>query len=154
MRPALCTVYAVKSEAKPNMSDSFLKQNTSIYANHSPLMRLKIKNRDARRLWLDSQGLAIAPIGPLNLLQTIKDLGFVQLDSIRNVTRAHHHILWSRNQNYREPMLWKLLAEERALFEHFTHDASLIPMIITRCGHVNFRASRKRSQGHGMLALT
>jgi len=52
----------------------------------------------------------------------------VQLDSIRNVTRAHHHILWSRNQNYRETMIWKLLAQDRSLFEHFTHDAALIPM--------------------------
>lgn len=91
-------------------------------------MRLRINNRNARRLWLASQGLANTPTGPLDLLQIIKDLGFVQLDSIRNVTRAHHHILWSRNQNYREPMLWKCLAEDRALFEHFTHDASLIPM--------------------------
>ena len=91
-------------------------------------MPLKIKNRDARRLWLRSQGLAETPTGPLDLLQIIKDLGFVQLDSIRNVTRAHHHILWSRNQNYREPMLWDLLSKDRALFEHFTHDASLIPM--------------------------
>ena len=40
----------------------------------------------------------------------IHDLGFVQLDSIQVVARAHHHILWSRNQNYREPMLDKLLA--------------------------------------------
>ncbi len=91
-------------------------------------MGIRIKNRDARRLWLNSQGLAKSPTGPLDLLQIIKDLGFVQLDSIRNVTRAHHHILWSRNQNYREPMLWQRLAEDRALFEHFTHDASLIPM--------------------------
>ncbi|WP_367117616.1 winged helix-turn-helix domain-containing protein [uncultured Roseovarius sp.] len=56
----------------------------------------------------------------------IQDLGFVQIDTVRNVTRAHHHILWSRNQNYREGMLWPLL-EQRQLFEHFTHDASLIP---------------------------
>ena len=89
---------------------------------------LRISNRDARRLWLSSNGLADAPTGPLDLLEIIKALGFVQLDTIRNVTRAHHHILWSRNQNYREPMLNKLLAEERSLFEHFTHDASLIPM--------------------------
>lgn len=91
-------------------------------------MTLRIKNREARRLWLHSTGLADTPTGPLDLLQIIKDLGFVQLDTIRNVTRAHHHILWTRNQNYREPMLWKLLADDRGLFEHFTHDASLIPM--------------------------
>ncbi len=69
-------------------------------------MPLRISNRDARRLWLDAQGLAPTPTGPLDLLATIERLGFVQLDTIRMVARAHHHILWSRNQNYREPMLW------------------------------------------------
>lgn len=91
-------------------------------------MALKIRNRDARRLWLNSQGLAAAPTGRLDLLEIIRNLGFVQLDTIRNVTRAHHHILWSRNQNYREPMLNRLLAKDRMVFEHFTHDASLLPM--------------------------
>jgi hypothetical protein len=91
-------------------------------------MALKISNRDARRLWLNSQGLAAAPIGRLDLLEIIRNLGFVQLDTIRNVTRAHHHILWSRNQNYREPMLNRLLAKDRMVFEHFTHDASVLPM--------------------------
>ena len=91
-------------------------------------MPLVIKNRDARRLWLHSLGLSGAPTGPLELIPTIKRLGFVQIDTIRNVTRAHHHILWSRNQNYREKMLWSALADDRSLFEHFTHDASLLPM--------------------------
>ncbi|MEO0607135.1 MAG: crosslink repair DNA glycosylase YcaQ family protein [Pseudomonadota bacterium] len=58
----------------------------------------------------------------------IERLGFVQLDTIQVVARAHHHILWSRNQNYREPMLNRHLAEHRLVFEHFTHDASVIPM--------------------------
>lgn len=89
---------------------------------------LKIRNRDARRLWLDAQGLAATPTGPLDLAGTIHKLGFVQLDSIRVVARAHDHILWSRNQNYREPMLVKLLKDQRAVFEHFTHDASVIPI--------------------------
>jgi len=89
---------------------------------------LKISNRDARKLWLNAQGLANVPTGALDVLQIIRDLGFVQLDTIRNVTRAHHHILWSRNQNYREPMLDKMVAEERSIFEHFTHDASVLPM--------------------------
>jgi len=56
-------------------------------------------------------------------------MGFVQLDTIRTVSRAHHHILWSRNQNYREPMLWKALTD-RHVFEHFTHDSSILPMDI------------------------
>lgn len=90
---------------------------------------LRIPNRQARRLWLSVNGLLQAPQGPLDVLGMIRRLGFVQIDTIRNVTRAHNHILWSRNQTYREGMLWPLLRERR-LFEHFTHDASLIPMEI------------------------
>ncbi len=89
---------------------------------------LKISNRDARRLWLCAQGLAGAPTGKLDLGAMIHRLGFVQLDTIRVVARAHHHILWSRNQNYREPMLNRHMADHRQVFEHFTHDASVIPM--------------------------
>jgi len=96
--------------------------------SHTYEVVLKINNKQARRLWLHAQGLAKTPTGPLDLLQIISDLGFVQIDSIRNVTRAHHHILWTRNQNYREHMVWDLLAKDRLLFEHFTHDASLIPI--------------------------
>lgn len=91
-------------------------------------MTLKINNRDARRLWLSAQGLALAPTGPLDVLQIISDLGYVQLDSIQNVSRAHHHILWSRNQKYREAMFDPLMSEERVVFEHYGHDASVFPM--------------------------
>lgn len=91
-------------------------------------MPLRIRNRDARRLWLSSLGLASAPTGCLDVLKIIKQLGFVQLDTLQNISRAHHHILWSRNQNYREPMLNTLLAKDRAIFEHFTHDAAVLPM--------------------------
>ncbi|WP_417613171.1 winged helix-turn-helix domain-containing protein [Parasphingorhabdus sp.] len=91
-------------------------------------MALRIPNRQARWLWLNAQALADTPTGPLNLIETIRRLGFVQLDTIQNVTRAHHHILWSRNQNYREAMIDELLGQDRAVFEHFTHDASVLPM--------------------------
>ncbi len=88
---------------------------------------MRLSNRDARRLWLHGHGLAAPPTGAVDVMGIINALGFVQIDTIRNVSRAHHHILWSRNQNYREKQLWPLL-ESRQLFEHFTHDASLIPM--------------------------
>lgn len=88
---------------------------------------LRLDNKTARRLWLTTQGLAATPTGPLDVLGIVRALGFVQLDTIQVVARAHHHILWSRNQNYREPMLDKLL-RSRGVFEHFTHDASVLPM--------------------------
>lgn len=107
-------------------------------------MVLKINNRDGRRLWLNTVGLGSTPTGPLDVLGIIKELGFVQLDTIRNVSRAHHHILWSRNQNYREPMLDKLLGEERLVFEHFTHDASVLPMEYYPMWKRQFRRMKER----------
>ncbi|MFY0635604.1 MAG: YcaQ family DNA glycosylase [Vannielia sp.] len=89
---------------------------------------LTISNAQARALWLSAHGLATPPTGKLDAPQIIRDLGFVQLDSIQIVSRAHHHIMWSRNANYREPMMDRLLGKQRAVFEHFTHDASVLPM--------------------------
>lgn len=88
---------------------------------------LRISNRQARHLWLGTNLLSATPTGPLDLQEMIWRLGFVQIDTIRNVTRAHNHILWSRNQNLRESEVWSRLVR-RELFEHFTHDASLIDM--------------------------
>ncbi len=89
---------------------------------------LRISNRDARKLWLSAQGLIATPTGRLDVMSIVRKLGFVQLDTIQVVSRAHHHILWSRNQNYREHLLDKVMTKDRALFEHFTHDASVLPM--------------------------
>ncbi|MDF1871688.1 crosslink repair DNA glycosylase YcaQ family protein [Vannielia sp.] len=89
---------------------------------------LHISNSAARGLWLATNHLATAPTGRSDMAALIHDLGFVQLDTIQVISRAHHHILWSRAQSYREPMLDKLLARDRAVFEHFTHDASVLPM--------------------------
>ena len=95
-----------------------------------PANSISINNRNLRRLWLAANRLVEPPSGPLNaagIMQIIRDLGFLQIDTVRNVVRAQDHILWSRNRNYRERMLWPLL-QQRQLFEHFTHDASLIPV--------------------------
>ncbi|WP_322866414.1 winged helix-turn-helix domain-containing protein [Aquicoccus sp. G2-2] len=88
---------------------------------------LRIANRQARWLWLAAQGLSQTPQGKLDLAGMIHDLGLVQLDTVQVIARAHHHILWSRNQNYREPMLGKLM-KARGIFEHFSHDACVLPM--------------------------
>ena len=91
-------------------------------------MALTLDNRTMRRLWLHTNGLLTPSSGPLDIVAIIKKLGFVQLDTIQNVSRAHHHILWSRNAKYREPMLDEVLGAQTHLFEHFTHDASVLPM--------------------------
>ena len=91
--------------------------------------RLRIGNRQARRIWLAANGLLGPGGGPVDALRTIRELGFLQIDTVRNIVRAHDHILWSRNNRYREDGVWQLL-RRRDLFEHFTHDASLLPMEI------------------------
>ncbi len=91
-------------------------------------MTFRINNELIRQFWLESNHLRNTPIGEVNVLGIIRKLGFVQLDSIQNAARAHHHILWSRNQNYREDMLDEILKQRQDIFEHFTHDASVLPM--------------------------
>ena len=89
-----------------------------------------LRNRAARHLFLDRHALAEAPSGPASgaaLSALIERLGFVQLDSINTVERAHHMILWSRRPAYKPAALKRLLERDRALFEHWTHDAAVIP---------------------------
>ncbi|MDX1576720.1 MAG: crosslink repair DNA glycosylase YcaQ family protein, partial [Kiloniellales bacterium] len=89
-----------------------------------------ISNADARRAFLAGQGLARPVGGRLTregLYGQIERLGFVQVDSINTVERAHHLILFARNHNYRHGQLTHLLERKAALFENWTHDASIIP---------------------------
>jgi uncharacterized protein len=57
----------------------------------------------------------------------VERMGFVQLDSINVVERAHHLTLASRLDGYRHEHLTRLLERDRSLFEHWTHDASAVP---------------------------
>ncbi|MBS0564595.1 MAG: YcaQ family DNA glycosylase [Proteobacteria bacterium] len=90
----------------------------------------RLENALARRVFLSAQALAEPPVGPArgaDLLALIRRLGFVQVDSINTVERAHHMILWTRRQSYRPEALKPLLERDRLLFEHWTHDAAIIP---------------------------
>lgn len=94
------------------------------------MTRPVLSNTDARRIFLDRHALLEPPTGPSrgdDLLDLIRRLGFVQVDSINTVERAHHMILWSRRQSYRPKHLTPLLERDRALFEHWTHDAAILP---------------------------
>ncbi len=90
-----------------------------------------LPNAVARRHFLDRHGLARRPSGTghsADLRAVVDQLGFVQLDSINTVARAHHMILHARRQQYRQPALAPALYSNRGAFEHWTHDASLISM--------------------------
>jgi uncharacterized protein YcaQ len=90
-----------------------------------------LPNAAARRLFLHLHGLGEAPAGPAkgaDLAALITRIGFVQVDSITTVERAHHMILAARRPAYRPEALKRLLERDRAVFEHWTHDASILPV--------------------------
>ncbi|MEJ2792875.1 crosslink repair DNA glycosylase YcaQ family protein [Iodobacter sp. LRB] len=83
-----------------------------------------------RRHALTRQGLqseAIFGRGPAATLAAIEHLGYVQIDTISIIERAHHHILWSRVPDYQSGFLNQLL-ENRQIFEYWFHAASYLPM--------------------------
>lgn len=91
---------------------------------------LAIDASTARQTILHLQGLSTPPNSRQSrndLYTLIKSLGFVQLDSIQWVERAHHMILFARNQTYRPNHLAPLIEQDKRLFENWTHDASFIP---------------------------
>ena len=57
----------------------------------------------------------------------IKHLGYVQIDTISVVERAHHHVLWSRNRRYC-PSHLKILQDETKIFEYWAHAAAYLPI--------------------------
>src|SRR5579862_6524475 len=108
------------------------------------MARLVITNRDARRLFLHKHALGKRSSHTLlhqDVLSLVCRLGFVQLDSINTVERAHHMILFSRASGYDRELLSDL-HHGRALFEHWTHDASLLPIEFYPHWHHRFRNAR------------
>jgi uncharacterized protein YcaQ len=106
-----------------------------------------ISNRQARHALMRLTGLAGERRGPLRgeaLHALVHNLGYVQLDSINVVERAHHHILHSRGAGYRPAALKRLVEKDRLLFEHWTHDASVVPMAFYPYWQHRFERARTR----------
>ncbi|TLP65779.1 winged helix-turn-helix domain-containing protein [Parasedimentitalea maritima] len=107
----------------------------------------QLDNRTARRLFMDRHALIETPTGSAKgpeLLELITRLGFVQLDSINTVARAHDMILYSRRPSYRAQNLKQLYEGDRELFEHWTHDAAVIPMQFYPQWHLRFKRDAAR----------
>ncbi len=86
--------------------------------------------QQARKLVLLSQrlpptkqnGSAIAAT-----LSAIEHLGYIQIDTISAIERAHHHTIWNRNPRYKPSHLDKLL-DDKQIFEYWSHAAAYLPM--------------------------
>ena len=86
---------------------------------------------EVRSIVLRSQGLADneSPfgLGKPAVLKAVEHLGYVQVDPINVIQRAHHHVLWSRVPDYHPDMLHELQSPDAAVFEYWNHASSYLP---------------------------
>ncbi|WP_454631256.1 winged helix-turn-helix domain-containing protein [Bradyrhizobium cenepequi] len=95
-----------------------------------PIPSHPLSRTDARRIWLSAQKLdAAAPFGdgPAAVAAAVEHLGYVQIDTINVIERAHHHILYSRIPDYRRADLRHAQGVDRSVFEYWTHALSYVP---------------------------
>jgi hypothetical protein len=95
---------------------------------------------DARKLVISSQMLNSANgfKSKKDLLAIITRLGYIQIDTISIVERAHKHVLWTRLPEYRNEMLDELIDKDKKVFEFWDHAAAYLPM-----KHFRFTLPRK-----------
>ena len=91
---------------------------------------MKISASTARKLAIRCQELddrLTLPSSKEGVAQVIEQLGYIQIDTIAVIQRAHHHTLWSRRPDYMPQMLHELQAQDRRVFEYWARAASYIP---------------------------
>ncbi len=93
-----------------------------------PQRRLSIDQ--ARRIVVQSQRLEPSSpgLGKEATAQIIEHLGYVQIDTIAVVVRAHHHTLWARCPDYDPAFLHELMAIDRRVFEYWAHAIAYLPV--------------------------
>ncbi|WP_201766807.1 winged helix-turn-helix domain-containing protein [Rhodopirellula sp. SWK7] len=97
---------------------------------HQTVNSLKLSPTQARRLTLTCQGLHKRNAygsGEAAVLNCVENLGYVQVDTISVINRAHHHTLWTRVPTFHENEL-DTLQRERKVFEYWAHAAAYLPM--------------------------
>ena len=90
-----------------------------------------ISQKLARRMVLHAQlldGRTKIRAGKGGVAKVVQHLGYVQIDTISVIERAHHHTLWTRLPGYEPRHLHEALAKERSIFEYWGHAASYLPM--------------------------
>ncbi|MGL4597236.1 MAG: winged helix-turn-helix domain-containing protein [Bacteroidia bacterium] len=110
---------------------------------------IEIERSEAARRVLHAQGLTGKSFGggKVGALKTINQLGYIQLDTLAVVARAHHHTIYTRTRAYTENQLAQLL-HERKIFEYWSHAASYLSMEDFRFSLVRKSLYRNKDKAH------
>lgn len=95
-----------------------------------PTPPISISIDEGRKLSISSQNLSTAKknLNPIDAtLSHIEQLGYIQIDTISVIERAHHHTLWARHKAY-HPQVLDQLIEQKQVFEYWSHAAAYLPM--------------------------
>ncbi|MEJ5049633.1 crosslink repair DNA glycosylase YcaQ family protein [Chryseobacterium culicis] len=93
-------------------------------------MEKKLALEHLKLITLNSQGLLQSTpfgTGKTAVLNAVEHLGYIQIDTLSMVERAHHHTLWTRIPDFQTDYLEELV-EDRKVFEYWFHAASYLPM--------------------------
>ncbi|HVX31352.1 MAG TPA: crosslink repair DNA glycosylase YcaQ family protein, partial [Nitrolancea sp.] len=92
---------------------------------------LHITREEARTISIIAQGLDDRPRKKAtkeHVIEMIRRLGCLQIDTISVVARSHYLVLWSRLGNYDQQALDELHYPDRQIFEYWGHAASFLPI--------------------------
>lgn len=98
---------------------------------------------------LNAQGLLRAqPYGSglVGAKKAINHLGYVQIDTISVVERAHHHVLYSRVPKFKPDMMNQMLLN-KDIFEYWSHAAAFLPIADFRFS-LPYKHAIKNGQTH------
>ncbi|WP_404307413.1 winged helix-turn-helix domain-containing protein [Neorhodopirellula lusitana] len=91
---------------------------------------IELSAAQARRLVVVCQGLHRAnPFGrsEAGVLRCIDQLGYIQIDTISVIKRAHQHTFWTRLPSFQDGELDQA-QRDRKVFEYWSHAAAYLPM--------------------------
>jgi uncharacterized protein YcaQ len=91
---------------------------------------MKLSHAEAQAVMIAAQGLSRRPRRVANkrdVLQMIRRMSVLQIDTIHIVARSPYLVLWSRLGDYESAWLDELLAEGK-IFEYWSHEACFLPI--------------------------
>lgn len=107
-----------------------------------------------RRLALAAQGLLQTQpygCGLAGALKAINHIGYVQIDTLSVVERAHHHVFYSRVPDFKPAMTNQMLLKGD-IFEYWSHAAAFLPIADFRFS-LPYKHAIKSGQTHWYKTL-